>query len=61
MSIKLSEVMAIWEEMSRMAPVEGSGFCDLDKACEKVLGVENDISPCQPVEVSAENEMEVGS
>jgi len=53
MSIKLSEVKAIWEEMKRMAgPVE-PGFCDLDKACEEVLGVENDISPYPPVEASA--------
>ena len=55
MSIKLSEVLAIWDEMSRIAPTAVKGFCDLDKACEKVVGVENDISPCQPVEASAEN------
>ena len=61
MSIKLSEVIAIWDEMTRIAPTAVKGFCDLDKACEKVLGVVNDCSPTpdglprQPVEASAGN------
>lgn len=46
--LKLSEVIAIWDEMSRIAPTAVKGFCDLDKACEKVVGVVNDLPGCQP-------------
>jgi len=43
--VKLSEVIAIWDLLQRKNMHGQLDFCDLEKAVDKVIGVENDISP----------------
>ena len=45
--MKLTEVIKIWDELHIKDPGE-IGFCDLERAIDKVVGIENDINPCQP-------------
>ncbi|KKK79459.1 hypothetical protein LCGC14_2833260 [marine sediment metagenome] len=42
MSIKLSEVIEIWDEL-HVKDTGELGFCDLEKALDEKIGVENDI------------------
>ncbi len=41
--VKLSDVIAIWEEIHGKDCGE-LGYCDLEKAIEKVIGVFDDVS-----------------
>lgn len=41
MSVKLTKVMEIWDEL-HIKDTGEIGFCDLEQAIEKVVGVEND-------------------
>ena len=45
--MKLSQLIALWDILHR-GNTGDIGFCDLVDAVEKVVEVENDISPCQP-------------
>ena len=45
--MKLSEVIKIWDELHKR-DVGDICFCDLENIIEKVVGIENDISPYQP-------------
>lgn len=45
--MKLTEVIAIWDKL-HIKDTGELGYCDLEIAIEKVVGIENDISPCQP-------------
>lgn len=45
--MKLTEVIAIWEELHVKDPGE-IGYCDLENAVEKIVGIENDIDSNQP-------------
>lgn len=45
--MKLSKVIEIWEQLHVKNTGE-VGYCDLDEAIEKVVGIENDVSVCQP-------------
>ncbi len=49
--MKLSDVMKVWEIL-HVKDVGEIGFCDLDQAIDKVIGVENDIAGCQPTVIS---------
>ncbi len=40
--IKLSQVILIWEEL-HAKDTGALGYCDLEKAIEKVVGIEDDI------------------
>jgi len=42
MSIKLTKVMEIWDELHTRDTGE-IGFSDLEQAIEKIVGVENDV------------------
>jgi len=42
MAIKLTKVMEIWDELHAQDTGD-IGFCDLEQAIEKVVGVENDV------------------
>jgi len=46
--MKLSNVIKVWDELHSKDTGE-LGYCDLEKAIEVVDGIDNDISPCQPV------------
>ena len=45
--MKLSELIEVWDEVHKM-DVGELGCCDLERAIDKVVGIENDLSPCQP-------------
>ena len=45
----LSKIIRVWDELHKLDTGE-VGFCDLEKATEKVDGIKNDISSCWPVE-----------
>lgn len=45
--MKLTQVISVWEIL-HTADVGELGYCDLEKAVAEVVGIENDISPCQP-------------
>ncbi len=47
--MKLTDVMKVWDEL-RIKDTGEIEFCDLDKAIEKVVGVENDVPGCAPKE-----------
>lgn len=49
--MKLSDVIKIWDKL-HLKDTGDLGFSDLDNAISKVVGVENDISPCQPIQES---------
>jgi hypothetical protein len=40
--VKLTEVMAVWEHL-HVRDTGDIGFCDLDRAIDAVVGVENDV------------------
>ena len=45
--MKLTDIIKIWDELH----IKNTGelnYCDLEKAIEKIVGLENDINPCQP-------------
>ena len=44
--MKLTEVIEVWD----MIHTDDIGFCDLEKALDEVVGVENDIIQQQPIE-----------
>ncbi len=46
--MKLTDVIKVWE-IIHVKDVGELGYCDLEKAIEKVVGVENDADPCPPV------------
>lgn len=45
--MKLSDVIKIWD-LIHNRDLGALGFCDLDKAIDEVVGVENDINPILP-------------
>ena len=45
--MKLTDVIKVWEIL-HVKDVGEIGFCDLEKAIDETIGIENDISPCQP-------------
>ena len=45
--MKLTEVIKVWEEL-HIKDTGELGYCDLDRAIEKVVGVEDDVLSCQP-------------
>lgn len=47
--MKLTDVIKIWDEL-HVKDTGETGFCDLDKAIETVVGVENDVPGCPPKE-----------
>jgi len=47
--IKLSDVIKLWDIL-HVKDVGKLGFCDLDKALEEVVGVENDLPNPQPIQ-----------
>lgn len=51
--MKLTDVIKIWDEI-HVKNTGDIGFCDLEKAIEKIVGIENNIPCCcpkQPAEV----------
>lgn len=44
--MKLTEVIKVWDLIHHM-DVGDLGFCDLEKALDKVVGVENDVPGCE--------------
>ena len=46
--MRLSGVIAVWDIIHVMDTGE-LGFCDLEKAIDTVVGVQNDIDSCQSV------------
>jgi len=48
--MKLSEIIKVWELLHTKDTGE-LGYADLEKAIESVVGVENDITPCQPEKI----------
>lgn len=47
MKMKLTDVIGIWDIL-HTRDVGELGYCDLEKAVEAVVGVEDDISSCRP-------------
>jgi len=45
--MKLTDVMKIWEEL-HVKDTGDIGFCDLDNAINKIVGVKNDVNANQP-------------
>jgi hypothetical protein len=45
--MKLTEVIAVWDLLHIKDPGD-IGYCDLEKASDQVVGVENDVPGCQP-------------
>lgn len=45
--MKLSDIIKIWE-IIHTRDTGDLGFCDLEKAIDEIVGVIDDISPCQP-------------
>jgi len=45
--MRLSEVITIWEKV-HTKDIGELGYCDLEKAIESVVGIENDIPSCLP-------------
>lgn len=45
--MKLTEVIAVWDIL-HMQDTGSLGFCDLEKALDEIVGVENDVPGCQP-------------
>jgi len=45
--MKLSKVIAVWDVLHSVNTGD-LGYCDLEKAIEKVDGIENDIPSSQP-------------
>ena len=52
--MKLSEIIKVWEILHTKDTGE-IGFCDLEKAIDKVVGVNNNINPCQPIKEKGED------
>lgn len=48
--MKLSEIIRVWD-IIHTKDVGELGYCDLERAIENVVGIENDIPGCQPPEV----------
>jgi len=46
--MKLSELIKVWGILHQ-GDLGELGFCDLADAVEAIAGLQNDISPCQPV------------
>ena len=51
--MKLSQVIAIWD----LLYVKDIGYCDLEKAIDKVVGVENDVCANQPTSENSDSEI----
>jgi len=47
MSMKLTEVIEVWEKLHTRDTGE-IGFCYLERAIDEAVGVQNDINSCQP-------------
>jgi len=45
--MRLTEVIEVWDRVHVLDTGE-VGFCDLEKAIDEVVGVENDVPGCQP-------------
>lgn len=45
--MKLSDVNKIWEVLSTFHHTGDVEFCDLERAIEVIVGIENDIPNCQ--------------
>lgn len=45
--MKLTDIIEIWDQL-HIKNTGDIGFSDLEKVIERVMGVENDISPEQP-------------
>lgn len=47
--MRLSDVIKVWDVL-HVKDTGDIGFCDLEKALDKTVGVENDIDPAPPLE-----------
>ena len=47
-AMKLSDVIKVWDIL-HIRDTGEIGFCDLEQAIEKVMGIENDISGCEQI------------
>ena len=56
--MKLTDVVKVWD-IIHVLDVGDLGFCDLEKAVDKVCGVENDVSGDQPCTQKRELNKEV--
>ena len=43
--MKLTEVIKVWDEL-HVKDTGELGYCDLEKAIEKVVGIRNDVPGC---------------
>ena len=46
--MRLTNVIKVWELLHTQSTGD-LGFCDLERAIDQVVGVENDVPSCQPV------------
>ena len=51
--MKLTDVILIWQELHPMN-VNELGYCALERAIEKVVGIQNDVDGSQPDRPPAE-------
>jgi hypothetical protein len=45
--MKLTNIIKIWDIL-HIKDTGELGYCDLQQAIEQVVGIQNDINPCQP-------------
>lgn len=46
--MELTDVIKIWD-MIHVLDLGELGYCDLEKAIEEVIGIENDVPGCMPI------------
>ncbi len=48
--MKLTDIIKVWD-IIHVHDIGELGYCDLERAIEKIVGVENDINPCNEIEL----------